>query len=58
MAKPINILAWLLAVVTIVIWAALPQVVSAYPILLPKAPVVTSTLLPSAPLTDRRETER
>jgi len=58
MAKPINLLAWLAVVVTVLSWAILPRIASAYPVLLPPLPVIETTILPPVTPTDRREADR
>lgn len=51
-------LAWGLALLTIVVWALVPQMAMAYPLMMPKVPVVDSQTLPPVPSNDLAEANR
>jgi hypothetical protein len=51
-------LAWGLALLTIVLWAFVPQMAMAYPVMMPKVPLVDSQPLPPVPSNDLAEADR
>ncbi|MFA8384433.1 MAG: hypothetical protein ACEPO2_02335 [Pelagibaca sp.] len=58
MTTSLDRLAWGLALLTVLIWAIVPQMATAYPVMMPKAPVVDSQPLPPVPSNDLAEADR
>lgn len=54
----LNRLAWIITVLTIVIWAFLPRMAMAYPVMFPKIPEVDTLPLPPAPISELAEQDR
>lgn len=58
MTLHLNRLAWFAALATIIVWALMPRMAMAYPVMFPNIPDVETLPLPPVPSTNLAERDR